>query len=503
MFNKSEPDLNLKKKGLEGIPEEGATNNIARKAALGAFWSLVSNGLAKGLGVLSLSILAHLLLKDDFGYVAAAMVAINYLSIFKDFGLGVALIQRRGDIEEAANTVFILNIAMGVALAMLAFVFAPLVAAYFNEPQLSAIVRWLGLSFLINSLGAVHIIRLKRELAFRKKLIPDLGNAIVKGIVAIAMALSGFGVWSLVFGQLTGAVVGVFIVWFIMPWRPRLAFNRSLAGSLLKFGGTIMGLDALTVISENLAPIIIGKICGMALLGVFALAYRLPEVLLIANLWVMADVAFPAFSVIQNQPAEMRKGFLTTVRLVGLVATPLCLGMLFAADPIIRVFFGPQWLEAVPILRILAIFAWVHSIGFHVGDIYKAIGKPDILLKLAVLFILIELGALLIGARYGLIGIAIGYLLVIIFMKFVELKIATKFIDILFSDILKELFPALICGAVLTALALAVLPMTKCLGPLVQLLIVSLVCAAGYLGALWILEKENISNLVRLIRIQA
>ena len=496
--------MNLKKKDRKNSPEQTANHTpIARKAAIGVFWSLMSNGLAKGLGLLSLSILAHLLLKDDFGDVAAAMIALNYLSIFKDFGLGVALIQRRGDIEEAANTVFMLNIAMGVVLATLAFVCASFIAAYFKEPQLSAIVRWLGLSFLINSAGAVHIIRLKRELAFRKKLIPDLANAIVKGAVSITMAFSGFGVWSLVFGQLAGAAVGVIVVWFIVPWRPRLAFNRSLAGSLLKFGGAIMGLDALTVISENLASIVIGRVCGMALLGVFTLSYRLPQVLLIGNLWVMAEVAFPAFSVIQNQPDEIRTGFLTTVRLVGLVASPLCLGMLLAADPMIRVIFGSQWLEAIPILRILAIFAWVYSIGFHVGDIYKATGKPDILLKLAVLYLPIQLAALLIGARYGLIGIATNYLLAIMGMKFIELKIATKLIDVKFSDILKELSPALICGAVLTALALAVLSMTKYLAPSARLLIVTLVCAAGYLAVLWNLEKENICQLVRLVRVQA
>lgn len=494
--------MNKRRYNLEGISEDNRSNTeIARKAAHGVAWSLLAQGLTKGFALLTLSILAHLLMKDDFGLVAAAVVAVNYLAIFKDLGLGLALIQQRGDIEEAANTVFTLNLAMGFVLTITAFAFAPFVATYFGEPQLKPVLRWLGISFLINGVGAVHIVRLKRELDFRRKLIPDMGNAIVKGVASIIMALSGLGVWSLVYGQLAGAVVSVIIVWIILPWRPRISFNHTLAGSLLKYGGAIMGLDTIGVVSSNLTSIIVGKVCGMALLGVYTLAYRLPEVLLVGNLWVVAGVAFPAFSMMQNRPKEMYKGFLATVRLVGLIALPLCLGMLIAADPMIRVFFGQQWLEAIPILRILAICAWIQSIGFHVGDIYKAIGRPDILLKLSLLYLVIELAALLIGSRYGLLGIATGHLVATIILKYVYLKVATRLIDITFADILDELKPALKSGFVLAILAVAALQLTTVMSPVIRLMVAVVFGAAGYLAILWIIEKENILRLVRLIRV--
>ncbi len=472
---------------------------IATKAARGAMWSFLAHALNKGLSLLTLTILARLLLKEDFGLVAAALVAINMLSLFTDFGLGQALIQRRGDTKEAFNTVFTLNILIGLLLTFCAFILAPFAADYFGEPQLTPMIRWIGATFLINALGSVHIVWLKRNLAFHKKLIPDVGNILVKGGVSIIMAFQGFGVWSLIAGQLAGSAIAVILTWIFVPWRPRLAINWSLARSLFKFGISIMGLDALAILTENLSTIVIGKICGMALLGVYMLAYRLPEALLLSNLWVLAGVTLPAFSMMQDRPEKLEQGFLACVRLVGIVAMPLCLGMAVAADPIIRVFFGEQWLEAVPVLRILALCAWVYSIGFHVGDIYKAFGRPDILLKLSVIVILIELPALVIGAQYGLTGVATGLLIAIIVDTFLTLHFARRFFDTSISRLADELTSAFQSGMVLMVLSLICMNLTHGMHPAARLAIVSFFGAAGYLTVLWRLEKEFLLRLYRLI----
>ena len=125
---------------------------------------------------------------------------------------------------------------------------------------------------------------------------------------------------------------------------------------------------------------IVGRIFGLVLLSIYTLAYRLPEMLLIGNLWVMGGVVFPAFSTIQDQPNGFPRGFLASVGYGELIAVPISLGLLIAADPIVRVVFGDQWLDAIPVLCVLAIYAWVYSLGYHVGGFYKAIGRPDILL---------------------------------------------------------------------------------------------------------------------------
>ena len=293
--------------------------SITRKAGRGVIWNSLSFGVSKGVLLLTTSVLARLLTKEDFGLVAIAIIAINYLSVVKDLGLGLALIQRRDDVEEAADTVFTINTLIGLGLSLLVFPLAPLFAAYFQEPQVTPVLRWLGLSFVLNSLGATHINLLMRDLDYRRKFIPDMSNTIVKGIISLWLAFTGFGVWALVFGQLAGALASVIAAWMVKSWRPRLRVNFTIARQLVQFGASVTGVDILTVFIDNLSYIIIGRLLGVAALGVFSISYRLPEMLVVGNLWLIASVLFPAFSSIQDKPDELRRGFLVSIRLVQLI----------------------------------------------------------------------------------------------------------------------------------------------------------------------------------------
>jgi O-antigen/teichoic acid export membrane protein len=154
------------------------------------------------------------------------------------------------------------------------------VAAYFNVPVEPAVLRWLGSSFIINALGAVHSVLLVRELDYRRKIVPDLGNTVVKGVASIGLAFAGYGVWALVFGQLLGALASVILLWVVLPWRPRLAINRDIAGSLIRFGVSIILGDALSAFIDNTASTIVARLFGADKLSIYTLAYRLPEVIL-------------------------------------------------------------------------------------------------------------------------------------------------------------------------------------------------------------------------------
>ncbi len=482
-----------------GLHEDKDSRHISRRAVQGVAWNFLAYGLGRGGVLLTTSILARLLSKEDFGLVAVAGVAIAYLSIVKDLGLGVALIQRRGDVRQAANTVFTVNLLLGIALSALASLLAPLFALYFRDPMVTPVLRWLGLSFFINALGAVHIVLLMRELDYRRKFLPDAGNIIVKSGTSIGLAFAGYGAWALVFGQLAGALASLVLVWFVFPWRPRLRLDISLFRSLLRFGASVTGTDVLSVITENLDYVIVGRVAGLAALSVYTLAYRLPEMLLIGNLWVMGRVVFPAFSRIQDRVDDMRRGFLASVRVIELLAVPVCLGLIIAAEPIVRVVFGERWLDAIPILRVLALYAWVYSIGYHIGGVYKAIGRPDILLKLSLLTLAVIVPALLIGARFGLVGVAWGHLIAVLIRRAVGLTVAGRFLKISVMRVLAELRPALFGALAMTPPTLLALHVTRTLNPFMALAIVVLTGALIYLGVIWWIERENLLRLARAV----
>src|SRR5688572_10294543 len=181
------------------LPNRYGGRDIARKTAWGFIWNFSAYFLGKIIVLITTAILARILAKSDFGLVAVAVVAINYLSVLKDLGLGVALIQRKGEVQEAANTVFTINLLLGLVLSAIVIPLAPLVAAYFRDPQVIPVLRWMGISFVINALGSVHTNWLVRDLDYRRKLVPELGGALTKGVISIGMAYFGYGVWSLVF----------------------------------------------------------------------------------------------------------------------------------------------------------------------------------------------------------------------------------------------------------------------------------------------------------------
>ena len=479
---------------------EDASGQILQKTARGLFWNFIAYGLSKGIVLVTTSILARLLGKDDFGLVALAVVAINYLSVIKDMGLGMALIQRRGDVKKAADTVFTLNLIFGIFLSAILIPIAPGVAAYFKNPMVTPVLRWLGLTFFIGALGSVHMVWLMRELDYRRKLIPDMGSALIKGFVSIGLALAGYGVWALVFGQLAGVLSSVTLFWIIVPWRPRFTLDPKITKSLLNFGFSIISSDILDVTINNLSYIIIGRLYGAVQLGVYTLAYRLPEMLLIGNLWIMANVTFPAFANIQESSDNMRRGFLGAVRLVELIAVPICLGLIIAAEPIVLVAFGDQWLDAIPVLRVLALYALVASVGYHVGDVYKAIGRPDILLKMTILTLVLMAPALWVGSRYGLLGVAWAYVVAVSIERGISLVIATRIIDVSIMDILAQLLPSLKGGLVMALTTLLALYWTTDINLFARLAVIVLTGVVSYLGVLWWTERENLLQLFRLIR---
>lgn len=467
-------------------------DDITGKTSRGIVWSFIGQGINKGTTFVALMILARLLTKEDFGLVSAATIIVSFLYVYKDLGLGNALIQYRGDIEKAASSVFWINLILGIILTIVTFLIAPITAQYFGNYQITPVLRCLGLSFVINSFGIVHLILLRKELLYKKRIIAEIVGAFVKGLASIILALTGYGVWAIVIGQLIGASSTVIVAWLVLPWRPRLTISKDISSSLLKFGSSILGVNALSALTYNMVFVVVGKMCGIALLGVFTLSFRLPEILILGNLMVLAGVFFPVFSIIQDSPERLKIGFLASIRLVSLITTPICLGLFFIAEPVIYVFYGSQWSEAVPLLKIISLFAWIQSVGYHAGDVYKAIGRPNILLVLSIADFVVVLLSLLIGAKFGIIGIAFSLLVAGVISSMANIYISSRLVKVSAKEIITEYKSSIIAGILFTIVALVFDKLSSAYPNQVRLLAMAVPACLIYAGTVWISEKENI-----------
>jgi PST family polysaccharide transporter len=472
---------------------------LGTKAARAVMWNYLSFASGKILVLVTMAVLARLLTPEDFGIVGFATLAITYLAVFKDLGLGAAIIQRSDDVDDAADTVYLLNLALGAVLTVATMLIAPAVAAFFDEPLVVPLLRVLSFTFVLEALGAVHIVLLRRDLDFRRKLIPDTGRAVVKGTVAVATAVAGAGVWALVWGQLAGVIASVVLSWVVVAWRPTYRVERRLVRPLLGFGMPLVVTDIQFALWQNLDYLVVGRMLGDAALGVYTLAYRLPE-LLVQSIWrVVAGAAFPFFSRLQHDRELIRRGFLRTVRYTQLVTVPLCLGLIITAGPAVRILFGPQWHDVIPVLQVLALFTLIASVAYNAGDVYKAIGRPDILAKLGGLDLIVLIPGLILAAPHGLVAVAWAHAGAALIDTSIRFVLARRFIGVTLGDIARQIAPSLRAGAALIVVGLGVSWATSGMSDLSRLLSVSTAGCAAYLGALVRWDRPVLVRLADLV----
>ncbi len=469
------------------------TTELGTSAARAVLWNYLSFASGKMLVLVTMAVLARLLTPQDFGIVGYATLVVAYLAVLKDLGLGAALIQRRDDVEDSAETVYAANLLLGAVLTAGVALAAPFVARFFREPLVTPLLRVLSFTFVLEALGSVQLVLLRKNLDFRRKLVPDVGSSIVKGVVSIVAAATGFGVWALVWGQITGVIASVILSWIVAPWRPRLRIHRRLLPSLMRFGAPLIVTDIQYAVWANLDYVVVGRLLGDAALGIYTLAYRLPE-LLVQSVWrVLASAIFPFFSRIQDDLALLRRGFLATIRYTQVVIVPVCLGLFIAADPIVGALFGDQWAAAVPVLRLMAVFSLIGSVGVNAGDVYKALGRSGVLAKLAVAELVVLAPALVIGAHHGIVGVAWAHAIVATLDTAARLVVATRMVGIRAADIWRQIRPSLVAGAWLAAAATPVLWITRHAGDPLSLLATAAAGAVAYLAALWIHDRTAIT----------
>ena len=466
-------------------------SGYSRHAIRGTSWNFLSFFSGKLLSFVSTVVLARLLTKDDFGLVAYAVTFISFLEVANSFGIDLSLIYHK-ESEKYSYTSFWLTSGICILLYVMTFVSAPFVGSFFNDLRVVPVVRVLGLIFPLQALGATHSILLQKKMEFGLKFIPDKAKSISKLVISVSFAYLGYGPWSLVWGQVGGTALAVVLLWIIFPWRPKLDIDFGAAKSLMSYGVKIMSVDIVSMFSSNIDYLFVGRYMSSEILGVYTLSFRLPELLIGGIARIVGNVVFPIFTHIRDTTGELSRGFYMTTQYVSLVTVPLGVGLALVARPFTLVIFTEKWIDLIPIMQALSIFAMINTLAYNVGTLFKVIGSPQIItwLELIRLTLLAPFFAWAVISIKSVVLVAWVHAAVALILSLLTIYLAVLRSQITWQGILIALRPSFFAVAPMTMAVLAIIHFTYGLSAWLQLVVTIVPGAEIYIFTLWVVDRE-------------
>jgi O-antigen/teichoic acid export membrane protein len=378
---------------------------IAKAAA----WSFVQTWGRQIVSVLVFLVLARLLEPSAFGVIALTGVLIALLQAFVDQGFSDAVVQRERLDREHLDTAFWANVAIAIVFAAVLVLSAGLIADAFREPTVAPVLRWLSPAIVIGALAGVQNGLLRRNLSFKSLALRSLVGISVGGCVGVAMAIAGYGVWSLVGQQLAGAASSAVVLWTSSEWRPRLRFSFRHLKELASFGISILGTRLLNLVNRRSDDLIIGIALGPIALGFYTVAYRVLLIMTDVLTTAVSQVALSTFARFQTELPRVRRTFYGATKMTSLLAFPAYTAMAVLAPLVVPVLFGHHWDASIPVMQVLAFIGIVHSVAFLDGAVLTALGRPSVVAKLTALNAATNVVAFLIAVHWGILGVAFAY----------------------------------------------------------------------------------------------
>lgn len=423
--------------------------SLASEWVTGIKWSAIGRYGEQAAAFVTTAVLAHLVRPEAFGLFGMGMLVMGVGMLVANLGTVTALVQRKGPTDALAPSLFWVNLTMGLALAATAFLAAPAVAVFFEEPALVPLVRLLGTGFVIGAVGAVPRALLTREMTFSRLAVPQLAGVVAGGAAGIGMALNGMGVWSLAGQYLTRLTVETGGLMAASRFRPRLHIDLAELRSVASFSINLSGFNVLAYVTQNVDNLLIGKFLGAQALGYYDIAWRLIQYPVTAFSGVVSTVLLPALSKMQDDDTRLGIAYVRASTAIALLTFPLLLGMLALAEPFIITVLGPRWQPAVLLVVLLVPVGMAQSIGMVTGNVYMAKGRTDVLLRWGIFAAVVTVSGVSAGLVWGLVGVTVARLAVNTVLAPANVYIAFRLIGLRLRDLARALAPVAVAAGVM------------------------------------------------------
>jgi len=428
-------------------------NKIVKSKILSSLiWKFLERGGTQGIQFILQIFLARLLTPNDYGIIALITIFIALARVFVQSGFNTALIQGKDINEEDYSSVFYLSMFVATILYIILFLTAPIVADFYKVKDLILILRVLSLTLFIGAVTSIQNAIVARKMQFKKLFLSSLGAMAISGTIGIIMAYKGYGVWALVYQQLSNQLLITMILWMTVKWRPKLCFSFKRIKTLFSYGGKLLASSLLDTLYKNLRSLIIGKVYSPSILGYYNRGNQFPQIIVTNINGSITSVLLSAMSAEQEDRFRVKQLMRRAIVTSSFILFPIMMGLAIISKPLVMLLLTEKWLPCVP-------FIWVFCGSYSLWPIHtvnlqaiNALGRSDIFLKLEIIKKILGVVILVISVKFGVYVIALGMLLSGIISTFINSYPNKKLLNYSYKEQMVDILPSLLISLIMGAI---------------------------------------------------
>ena len=406
------------------------------------------------LEIVSFSIMSRLLSKEDFGYYAAIAAIVAVFESFAETGIGSAIVQRKSIDSKYVNNAFTLSLIFGIGISLILFLSSSFLATAVIDESMRTPIKVMSITLLFHCLTSVNISILQRELKFLLIGAIQLVSLVVTTVVAIILALKGYGFYAIIAKVVLASVITLVLSYYFSHTKYRIELNKSTFKDIFSFSGWLMASRFFSNLSKQIDRLVMPKMLSVAILG----AYTRPKEFVTQNSGKINSIfdkaLFPILSSIQDKKESLQRAYSKALYLLNLSTSVLTLYFIVNSKLILRIFFGEQWLYLATIFSILSLLILFNAFG-RLADCYlRSLGKTKQQFYFRIIEFVSKLGSIVICRSFGLYGVVIGLVVAEGLVKVAKLIYASSLIDFPLKRLLTESFSSIRAMLILVSFAI-------------------------------------------------
>ena len=445
-------------------------------------------------------VVARLLAPEDFGVMAILTFFTAVALVVVDSGFSQTLLRKKLPTDDEYKSVFTFNLLVSVLLYLLFVALSPLLANYYNLQIITKITPVLFLLLPINALGIIQNTKLSREFRFGVLSRINFTASLVAGIVAIAVAVCGLGVWALVAQRLAMMATRSLLLWWRGDWRGEGSFDGSAWREMAPFSFRLMSTDIVSALYNNVAQLFIGKVYSTNTLGFFNQAQKVKDLTVQSAVQSVQTVTYPALAKIKEDAEKFAESFRKVLLINIFVMAPVALGMSVVAEPLFRVLLGDKWLPTVPYFEVIALSGVFYPLAMVAYNVLKVQSNGAIIFRLELLKKGIMTAVLALTIPHSTMAIAWGLVAMTLVEFIVNFAATRRYTSLSWWQMVRTLLPSLLLTAVMYAAVKAVGCYAASLSPILLLLAQMAVGVIVYLLGVWVCRLEALAEFVKTIK---